>query len=102
MKYVAWVLVADKLTGHFNYIIEIFLFLIILFIYVIIFGCAGSLLLGRLFCICSEQGLLSRCGVQASHCSGFPCGAWALVHAGFSSCGSLAVEHRLNSCCTRV
>ena len=30
---------------------------------------------------CHQQGLLSSCGVQASHCSGFPCfccGAWAL------------------------
>ena len=97
MKYVAWVLVTDKRIGYFNYILEIFFFLIILFIYVILFGCAGSLLLGRLFSICSEQGLLSSVVCKASHCSGFSCGAWALVHAGFSSCGSLAVEHRLNS-----
>ena len=28
---------------------------------------------------CDEQGLLSSCGVQASHCGGFALGAWALV-----------------------
>ena len=27
---------------------------------------------------CDEQGLLSSCGVQASHCGGFSCGAQAL------------------------
>ena len=40
---------------------------------------------------CGEQGLLSRCGAQASHCSGFSCcGAWA-----FSSCGSQTRACRL-------
>ena len=27
----------------------------------------------RAFSPCSEQGLLSSCGVRASHCCGFPC-----------------------------
>ena len=35
------------------------------------FGCAGSSLLCRRISHCSEQGLLSSCGAQASHCSGF-------------------------------
>ena len=34
---------------------------------------------------CSEQGLLSSCGMQASCCSGFSCGAQPLAHMGFSS-----------------
>ena len=48
------------------------------FIYLFIFGCAGSSLLHGLFSSCGKQGLLSSCGVQASHCCGFSCGAWAL------------------------
>ena len=37
---------------------------------------------------CGEWGLLSSCGVLASHCGGFSfCGAQALGHMGFSSCG---------------
>lgn len=44
---------------------------------VFIAGCAES------SCVqsvsgCDKQGLLSRGGVQASHCSGVSCGAWAL------------------------
>ena len=45
-----------------------------------IFGFAGSLLLSRLFFSCS----------QASRCSGFSCGAWALAHV-----GSVVVAPRL-------
>ena len=63
------------------------------------FGCAGSSLLHRLFSSCDKQGLLSSCGAQASHCSGFSCceayglqGTWAqkLWFTGFScskACG---------------
>ena len=47
---------------------------------------------------CSEQGLLSGQGVRPSHCSGFSCGAQALGHSGFSSCGPWDLEHRLSSC----
>ena len=36
-------------------------------------GYAGSLLLRVLFSRCGEWGLLSSCGVRASHCCGFPC-----------------------------
>ena len=69
------------------------------FIYLVSFGCAGSLLLHGLFSGFSERGLLSGCGAQASHCDDFSCcRAWALGHLGFSSYGSRALEHRLNSC----
>ena len=37
------------------------------------------------FSCCGEQGLLSSYGARASH------------RSGFSSCGSRALEHRLNS-----
>ena len=30
------------------------------------------------FSSCSERGLLFLGGAWAPHCSGFPCGAWAL------------------------
>ena len=43
------------------------------------------------FSRCGEWGLLSSCGVLASHCGGFSfCGAQALGHMGFSSCGAWA------------
>ena len=45
-----------------------------------ILGCAGSALLCGLFSSCSEWGLLSSCGTQAS----------VAVEHGFSSCGALA------------
>ena len=51
---------------------------------------------------CGKQGLLSRCGAQAFHYSGFSCGAEALGHTGFSKCGSWAPEHRLSSCGTQA
>ena len=38
---------------------------------IFIFHYAGSSLLHGLFSCCNEQGLLSRCGVQASPCGGF-------------------------------
>ena len=55
---------------------------------------------------CREQGLPSRCGVQAPHCRGLSCceprleGAWAsgLVACELSGCSSWALEHRPNSC----
>ena len=55
------------------------------------FGCVGSLLLLGLFSSCSEQGLLSRGGVQAPNFGSFSCrGARALGCAGFSPYGSWA------------
>ena len=43
------------------------------FIYLFIFDCAGSSLPRGLFSSCGEWGLLSSCGAQTSHCSGFSC-----------------------------
>ena len=43
-----------------------------LLLYLLIFGCAGSLLLGGLSPVVG-WGLLSSCGAWASHCSGFSC-----------------------------
>ena len=78
------------------------LFLFILII-LSIFGCAGSSLLCRLFSSCGKQGLLSSCGVQASHCSGFSCcGARAPGHLGFISFSTWALDHRLSSCGTQA
>ena len=60
------------------------------FIYLCTFGCAGSSLLLR---------LSPSCGEWTSCRSGFSCCvAWALAGAGFSGCGSRALQHRLNSC----
>ena len=55
-----------------------YLFKINLFIYLFIFGHVGSLLLRAGFLQLLQAGATPRCGVQASHCSGFPCGAQAL------------------------
>ena len=72
-------------------------------------GPAGSLLLPGLFFSCGKWGLLSSCGVQASHCSGLlrsvrsgasgfsGCGTWSqwswLLG---SSTGSVVAAHRLS------
>ena len=61
-----------------------------------------SSLLCRLYSRCSEQGFLSSDTVQASHPGGFSyLGAQTLNPLNctwFSSCGSWAPKHRLNSC----
>ena len=45
------------------------------------------------------RGTYSGCGARVSHCSDFSCyGVQALGCAGFSSCGSLALEHWLGGC----
>ena len=51
-----------------------------------------------LFSSYGEQGLLTSCSVLTSHYGGFSrCGAQARGHVDFRSCGSWALEHRLNS-----
>ena len=45
------------------------------------------------FSSCSKWRLLSSCGVRASHCGGFSCGAWAL-----GALVSVVEAHRLSSC----
>ena len=70
------------------------------------FGCVGSLLLHTGFLQLRGVEATLFCGAQASHCGGFSCcGARAVgartsvvVAHGPSSCGSWAVERRLNSC----
>ena len=42
-------------------------------IYLLIFGCAASLLLFGLFARCGEQGQLSSRGAWVSRFGGFPC-----------------------------
>ena len=54
-----------------------------------IFGCSGSL------AVCMRA--FSSCSAQAFCCGGFYCGIQALGQAGFSSCGSQALEPRLSS-----
>ena len=68
------------MTTTLNTILAVFLFI------VACLGCAGSSLL---------HGVFSSFGLQASHCSGFSCGARALGCVGFRSCSSWALEHRL-------
>ena len=65
-----------------------------------IFGCAGCFLQYTGFPSCGKWGLLSSCGVWASHCE-----AQALGRRGFhgcgtrpQQCGSRALVHTLSSC----
>ena len=58
------------------------------FLFIFIFGCAGSSLLLEAFSGCGEQGPLSSCSAQISHCGDLSCGARALGHMGFSSCST--------------
>ena len=72
----------------------IYLF-IYLSIYLFIYGCVGSSLLCWVFV--AAHGLC--CGAWASHCGGFSLlQSMGSRHAGFSSCGSRALECRLSSC----
>ena len=73
---------------------------LILFIYLFVFGCAGSLLLHRLFSSFSKWG----CSLTVELCGDFCSEVWAVgVQAslaaarGLPSCNARALEHRLNS-----
>ena len=76
----------------------------------ICFGCAGSLLLIRLFSSCSEWGLLFVTVPGLLTAVASPVAEhglqdmWASIVAecGLSSYGSQALEHRLSSCGTRA
>ena len=65
-------------------------------------GCAGSSLPHRLFPSCGEWGLLSSCGVRASHHGGFSCFGHSrctgsvVVVPGLKSTGSVVVAHKLS------
>ena len=66
-----------------------FTFIFFIFNFIYLFG---------LFSGCGILGLLLSWSMWASHCSGFSfCGVRVLGLAGFSSCGSRALEHRLNT-----
>ena len=77
-----------------------------IFIYYFIFGCAGLSLLCGLSLV--TGGLISSCGVWASHCGGFSCcgtravgiQAPGVAAFGLSSSGYPALEHRFNCCGT--
>ena len=62
------------------------LYLLCSLFYLFISGYAGSSLLRRLSSSLGEQGLLSSCGMWASHCGGFSC----CIEHGLSSCVSWA------------
>ena len=66
-------------------------FIIIIIIIIIILAVLGLLLLVWAFSGCSKWVLLSGCGAQDSHCSGFSC-CWAQAGgcSGFRSCGTWA------------
>ena len=70
--------------GRFCSLLKIYLF-IYLFLSVLGLCCCKWAFSG-----CGTQGLLSSCGAQASHYSGFSC------------CRAAALEHRLSSCGTGV
>ena len=59
-----------------------------LFVYVFVFGCAGSSLLHRLFSSGGERGLLPTCGARASQCGGF-----LLQSTGSGHCGLQQLQH---------
>ena len=77
-----WTAQGVHCTGIFkNKILSIYLYFWLLWVFVALL----------LFSSCHEQGLLSRGGARASHCTGFSCcGAWALRRPGFSSGGTWA------------
>ena len=50
------------------------------------------------FSSCGEWGATICCGAHASHCGGFSLQSTGSRHAGFSSCGSWALELRLGGC----
>ena len=57
------------------------------YLFLFIFGCAGSSLLHGLFSSCDKQGATLAVVCWHSHCGGFPCCRARLPgHTGFSSC----------------
>ena len=69
-------------------------------LYLSVFGCTGSLL-QRVNFLQLQAGMLSSCGVQASHCAGFSCcGPQAIGCTGFSTCSACGIflNQGLNLC----
>ena len=93
---ISWKFVVHSFKLHFfpqttQYSGFLSLFLKNNFIY-FLFGYAGLHCCSGFFSSCSKEGLISSCGVWASHSGGFSCcRAWTL---GLSSCSSQALEHR--------
>ena len=82
--------IGSSLTSLMMFIIYFeFLFCALSFLILFILGCAGSSWLQRLSSRCGERGLLSSCGMWASHCTGFS----------LQGTGS-TLEHRPSSCGT--
>ena len=87
------------------FLIHLFI-LLFYFMYLLFLDVLGLCCCARAFLWLQRVGATLRCGLWASHCSGFSCcRAWALgtqasvvVAHGLSSCGSWALEHRLSSC----
>ena len=79
-----WCYLSCILHGHFLFFHFIYLFICFWLFWVFAFSS------------CDEQMLLSSCGVQTSHCTGFSrFGAGALGHVGFSSCSTWAQKLQL-------
>ena len=71
----------------------IILFLKITYLFIYFWLCWAFVAVHGLFTRCCEQGLLSSCGAEASHCGAFSCcGPRALWPVGFNSCGTWALE----------
>ena len=68
------------------------------FYLLIIFGCAGSLLLHGFFSSCGQWGLLFSRDARTSGGDFSSCGVRAPGCSDFCSCGFRALEHRLASC----
>ena len=83
---------AGPLKGRASKICWLFFFKII---YLFYFWLCWVFVAARAFSSCGEQGLLSSCGAQASHCSELSCcRARAPGRMAFSSCSSQALERR--------
>ena len=65
---------AVHLSALFKMFFPTYRVLLILSIYLFIYGCAGSSFCMWAFSSCGQRGLLSSCWMQSSHCCGFPCG----------------------------
>ena len=89
------------LKNFYLLILKIYLFIFILSFYFCL--CWVFVMLCQLFSSVADAGYFAVAVCRLlSHCSDFSCGAWPLGHAGFSSCGFRALEHRLCSSGTRT
>ena len=69
------------------------------FIYLFIFWLHWAFVAVRRLSLVVASGGYASCGARASHCGGFSLlRSTGSMRAGFSSCGSRALERRLSSC----